>query len=132
MKKLLLTLLSCASIALTGCQQKVKADKVKAKLEKAEYKIELVSKEEVQKRVEACKFNVEVTDLIWATKDKDVLMAFFCVNIKDAETFVQDNIQVLTSAAQYYSEDARCGNHNNVAYVGTPAAIEVAGLVAVK
>ena len=128
MKKLLFPLFMAVSFALTGCQQNVKSEKVKEKLEKKEYKVELVAKAEAEERIAGITWNVEVKEMIYATKEKEAIMAFFCANIDDATKFVEENIQILSAVAKYYAEDAKCGSHNNVAYVGTETAIADAGL----
>jgi membrane-bound lytic murein transglycosylase B len=130
MKKFLFPLFCAASFALTGCQQEVKSEKVKEKLEKKDYKVEVIAKAELEVRIQGVNWNVEVKEAIYATKEeKPQLLAFFCANIDDASKFVNENIAVFSAFADKYEvENAKSGSHNNVAYIGTETAIAVAGL----
>ena len=128
MKKLLFPLFMAASFALSGCQQIEKSEKIKKNLEKKEYSVEVVEKQEVEARISGITWNVEIKETLYATKEKEAIVAFFCANIDDASKFVEENIAVLSAVATFYGEDTKCGSHNNVAYVGTRTAVEDAGL----
>lgn len=129
MKKLIATLFTTAALALTACQSTMTSAEMKANLEKKEYTVEIMGAEETKVRIQGVNFNVDIKDSLLSTKgDKDVILAFFVTNSKDADAFVKENVSALYKFAQRYTEDPKTGYHNNVCYTGSPDAVKAAGL----
>ena len=128
MKKLLMTLLCSTALVLTGCSSQIKSADTQKKMEKQGYTVTVYPKEEAQKRYATLTYNVEITDALYAQKENDLLIAFYCKTSDDATKFVQDNIAQMAVFAQLVIENPKTGSHNNVAYVGSETSISYAGL----
>ena len=128
MKKLFTTLMCTAAIALTGCSSKVKAADTQKKMEKQGCTVTIYNSDQAKLAYATFNFNVEFEETLYAKKDKDMLFAVYCKNKADAESFVQENIALLSAFGELVIEDPRVGNYNNVAYVGSETSIGYAGL----
>ena len=128
MKKLFTTLMCTAAIALTGCSSKVKAADTQKKMEKQGYTVTIYNSDQAKLAYATFNFNVEFEETLYAKKDKDMLFAVYCKNKADAESFVKENIALLSAAGELVIEDPKVGNYNNVAYVGSETSIGYAGL----
>ena len=131
MKKLFLSLLFAASLGLTGCglEGSMSSGAMKNSLNSAGYnQVEVMSRVEATARIEGITWNVDITDALYCDQNKEAILAFFCSNINDAEKFVKENIAVMVRFAEKYSEDPKTGQHNNVAYCGSPKILKAAGI----
>ena len=130
MKKLLATIMLAAALSLSGCgQQSMSSATMKSNLEKNNYSAEVMSKTEAEARIQGVQFVVEITDALYSIKgSNEVLIAFFCANSGDADSFVKTNIQAMYHFAENYTEEPKVGNYNNVAYAGSANMVAAAGI----
>ena len=116
-------------MALSGCgEASMSSSTMKSNLEKKGYTAEVMNKTEAEARIQGVKYVVSITDALYSTKDKEVIVAFFCANINDATKFMEENIQVMNAFAELYTEEPKIGAHNNVAYVGSYNIVSAAGI----
>lgn len=131
MKKLFLPLLFAASLGLTGCglEGSMSSGAMKNSLNSAGYnQVEVMSRVEATARIEGITWNVNITDALYCAQNNEVILAFFCSNIGDAEKFVNENVAVMVKFAERVSENPKTGMHNNVAYCGSQKIIKAAGI----
>lgn len=131
MKKLFLPLLMAATLGLTGCglEGSMSSGSMKNNLSSAGYtKVEVMSRVEATARVEGITWNVNITDALYCAENNEVILAFFCSNIADAEKFLNENIAVMAKFAERVSENPKTGMHNNVAYAGSVNIVKAAGI----
>ena len=131
MKKLFLPLLMAATLGLTGCglEGSMSSGSMKNSLNSAGYnQAEVMTRAEATARIEGITWNVNITDALYCAQNNEVILAFFCSNIADAEKFVNENVAVMVKFAQRYSENPKTGMHNNVAYCGSPSIVKAAGI----
>ena len=139
MKKLFTTLLFAASMALTACSSKVyTSEESKAKLEKEEYTVLILSEAEAKVLIVGLNFNdVTLKNVIRADKgkddDKDFFLGFYFDSIEEAEKFNSKNNNENLALMSTYAEatlgknlQAKQGSHNNVAYVGSETSFKAA------
>ena len=130
MKKLFLSLLFAASLGLTGCglEGSMSSTEMKNNLASAGYTAEVMSRAEATARIEGITWNVTINDALYSAKGQEVIIAFFCANIADAEKFVNENISAMVKFAERVSENPKTGFHNNVAYTGSLNIVKAAGI----
>ena len=129
MKKLFVTMLLAASLGLSACgENSMSSASMKANLKNKGYTAEVMSKTEAEARIQGVEYVVNITDALYCEQGQEVILAFFCANIDDATAFVQKNVAVMYRFGQQYSEQAKTGSYNNVAYVGTPNMVSAAGI----
>ena len=117
-----------AALALTGCSSKIKSSDTQKKMEKQGYTVTIYAKDDAKSRFATLEYKVEIVDALYAEKEGDFLLAFYCNNADDASKFVQDNIVQLAVFTKVAIENPKTGSHNNVAYVGSETSIGYAGL----
>ena len=138
MKKFITAFLCLASMALTSCAATVyKGEDAKAKLEKQDYKVVLLSEKEAKLLVLGINFDdVTVKSVVSAEKgkedDHDIFLGFFFESIEEAEKFnsknSNENLGLMASYANAQigkNLTSKVGSHNNVAYVGTETTFKI-------
>ena len=130
MKKLLFTCFYAAALTLGGCglESSVSSAQIKANLQNAGYTVEVMGKTEAEGRIQNFKFVVEIVDAVYTEKgENEVLLAFCCKNIADADKLCTENIALLNSFAERYTDKVQVGSHNNVVYTGSAGPVGAAG-----
>ena len=129
MKKLFTTLFLAAALSLTGCMESnISSGSMKASLESKGYTAEVMNKTEAEVRIQGVNYVVNIVDALYSEKGSEVIVAFFCANIDDAEKFVKENIAAMHNFAERYTEEPKVGSHNNVAYAGSYNIVAAAGI----
>ena len=139
MKRFFSTLLCAASMALASCSPTIyKGEDSKAKLEKQDYHVVLLSELEAKVLIAGINFSdVTVKSVVSAEKgtgdDHDIFLGFYFDSIKEAEKFnaknSNENLALLSSYAEAVigkNLEAKVGSHNNVCYVGTETSFKIA------
>ena len=138
MKKILTTLLLASAFTLSACATMYSSKGSKSNLESKGYTVEVYSYEEAKVRVDGLNYDTATfTDALYAQKgtgdDKDILLAFYFKSMSDAEKFLSDNNNYNSGQFSAFAEKelgtnlkAKVGSHNNVAYVGSETAFNIA------
>lgn len=116
-----------AAMVLTGCNSNIKAADTQKKMEKQGYAVTVCNSEQAKAAYATFNFNVEIQETLYTVKSNDLLFAFYCNDKADAESFVRENVAILSAAGDAAVEDAKVGNFNNVAYVGSETSLGYAG-----
>lgn len=135
----LIGLFGVMSFGLSSCAASVTSSSEKANLEKEGYSVTIQAKDEY---LGTLTFKLESTDnlvdYLTASKENgenfNVLFAWNFKTIDDANTFFDSNKTFIYGAMEAVkdtktiSSEVKSGIHNNVAFIGTEAAVTTAGL----
>lgn len=142
MKKLLAMLLVAGSLAMTACKPtNYTASATKTKMQGSGYTVQTYTYSEAKDGLQIRNLNYQTVvfeNALYAEKgtgdDKDLLLAFFFSTVEQAEKFMSDNNYENMGLMRDYGVSnlgsklgtPKVGSHNNVAYVGSEAAFNVA------
>lgn len=132
MKKLLMSVMCAAAIAMTACNPDVcTASGSQKKLKDNGYTVSIYNATEAKDKIKGIVFDgVSLKDALFAEKGKeddyDFLLAFYFPSIDEAEKFTSLNSNVNLGLMNDYADnnlgknlEKKVGSHNNVAYVGS-------------
>ena len=132
MKKLLMSVMCAAAIAMTACNPDVcTSSSSQKKLKNNGYTVSIYNATEAKDKIKGIVFDgVSLKDALFAEKGKendyDFLLAFYFPSIDEAEKFTSLNSNVNLGLMNDYADnnlgknlEKKVGSHNNVAYVGS-------------